>query len=150
MATQPDALPAVSVLSGVGVVAALAIGGPMRRGMLIVAAVLGLAGPAWAQEEPQVEPGMAPADPGQEEQAKQNAEAPGLVRKAVEAMSKAQTFACRVRATGIGGLATRSPIVDATVRMGRAGDKEDFDWKFLVRGAARKCGESEGEAFGAG
>src|SRR5262249_3793950 len=52
----------------------------------------------------------------------------------------------KVHANGIGGLATRSPVVDASVKMAKSDDaKSDFNWTFLLRGTAHKSDQTDSE-----
>jgi thiol-disulfide isomerase/thioredoxin len=118
----------------------------MRRTWMIVMAAVGLLG-IGALARAQEEPGMAPADETEQADAKTKVDAAAMMRRADEAMTKLKSLSFKAHAAGVGGLATRSPIVDATVRMVRGGDKGDFGWEFLARGTARKSDQTEGEPF---
>src|SRR5690606_35264830 len=97
--------------------------------------------PAMAQEEP----GAMPADEGVV--AESEVDPAELVREAAAALAKVDSLAFKVKAHGIGGLATRSPLVAGTVRMARRNASEPFGWKFLVQGTTRRSSDEQGAPF---
>src|SRR5262245_18222093 len=112
----------------------------MERRFLAFAASLALSAGALAQQEP----GMAPADPGQEQEEAAKGDPVGAMHQADVAFTALKTLSFKVHASGIGGLTTRTPVVDAAVKMARSEDaKSDFGWTFILRGTAHKSDQTE-------
>src|SRR5688572_9958195 len=65
-----------------------------------------------------------------------------IMRTAHEAVSKLESLAFKGSVRGIGGKATRSPAVDAQVRVVRA-KNDPFGWKFVTDGTARSAGKEQ-------
>ena len=71
-----------------------------------------------------------------------------LMRKADAAYSPLKTLSYKARCFGIGGMATRNPAVEATVRLSRSDSKKDaFEWRFAARGTARSADAASGTPF---
>jgi thiol-disulfide isomerase/thioredoxin len=65
-----------------------------------------------------------------------------IMRGAHEAVSKLESLAFNGRVRGIGGKATRSPSVDAMVRVVRT-KNDPLGWKFVTDGTARSAGQQQ-------
>ena len=132
----------------------------MKRFVLLGAAVLGLVPfHARAQNDAQP-PAVEMDDPAKPDDKSPKVDCFPMMQKAEAAFAKAKSLSFKVHCYSTGGIALRSPEVNATVRMVRTddegkpeskdeaykrrkrGEKVGFEWSFDVRGTARTPGQA--------
>jgi thiol-disulfide isomerase/thioredoxin len=117
----------------------------MHRWALIVSvfALVGSPVASFGQHEPGL---VEPAGPeGQQPGDESKVDAAGVMRAADAAVTKLKSLGFKANSRGVGGMATRSPVVEATVRMVKT--DESPGWKFLARGTAMKIAGDERTPF---
>ena len=116
--------------------------------------ILAAAAPALAQDEGDDgdrQPVKVPSllDEQKKENAGPKVDTAAMMRRANDALKNLKSVSYHARCYGVGGLATRSPFVEADVKLARGSERDPIEWKFIVDGTARKVDQAEEGRFSA-